>query len=218
MTAKKRLAFVNCPFDSSFKRCFEAIIFTCYACGVEPVTALSNDGMQPLRFDALCELIRRADFGIHDLSRTESDGPGRPRFNMPFELGLFMGAKVYGSGANRLKRAVVLVREKYVLGAYLSDMAGIDPVAHGDNPRDVIRLVRDALNTWMLAGRKGKGPKGKAVPGPEYIAKKFDEFQTMLPNLAESKGFLGSDLNVLDAHVDYCVAVDEFVSIMDLSY
>jgi hypothetical protein len=135
---------------------------------------------------------------------------------MPFELGLFLGAKVFGRRPQREKRSIVLVREKYVLGAYLSDMAGIDPMAHGDNPRDVIKLIRDALNSWMLADRKRQGPKGKAVPGPVYITEKFELFQNLLPGIASSKGFLVSELNVLDAHVDYCVAVDQFVSIMDL--
>lgn len=216
MTDQRRVAFINCPFDADYKRCFEAIVFTCYACGVEPVTALSSDGRLPLRFDVSCDLVRRADFGIHDLSRTESDQFGRPRFNMPFELGLFLGAKTFGGKDQRVKRTLVLVREKYVLGAYLSDMAGIDPVAHGNKPEDVIKLVRDALNVWLLLDRKRHGPKGKAVPGLGYIAKMFEEFLVMLPEMAARKGFLVSDFNVLDAHVDYCVAVDAFVAAMEL--
>ena len=44
--------------------------------------------------------------GIHDISRTESSGkPRLPRFNMPLELGMFLGAKQYGDGQQKDKAA-----------------------------------------------------------------------------------------------------------------
>ena len=42
-------------------------------------------------------LIEECRYGIHDLSRTKLDEINAlPRFNMPIELGLFLGAMRYG--------------------------------------------------------------------------------------------------------------------------
>ena len=55
-----------------------------------------DDGGQT-RIDKLYGLIEACRYGIHDLSRTELDAtPRLPRFNMPLELGIFLGAKRYG--------------------------------------------------------------------------------------------------------------------------
>ena len=45
-----------------------------------------------VRFDKLSRLIRESGKSIHDLSRTDLSAAGMPRFNMPFELGLYLGA------------------------------------------------------------------------------------------------------------------------------
>jgi hypothetical protein len=40
------------------------------------------------------KLIEGCQFGIHDISRTELDTDSQlPRFNMPLELGMFLGAQ-----------------------------------------------------------------------------------------------------------------------------
>jgi len=47
--------------------------------------------------DKLYGLIEACRYGIHDLSRTELDKSHQlPRFNMPLELGIFLGARRYG--------------------------------------------------------------------------------------------------------------------------
>jgi hypothetical protein len=51
---------------------------------------------------------------IHDISRTEvRDQPYQlPRFNMPLELGIFLGAKRFRRHSSR-KRCLILDREPY---------------------------------------------------------------------------------------------------------
>ena len=45
----------------------------------------------------ICDIIKASRFGIHDVSRTESDkASALPRFNMPLELGFFLGARAFG--------------------------------------------------------------------------------------------------------------------------
>ena len=50
-----------------------------------------DDGGQT-RIDKIFALIEQCRYGIHDLSPTELDAVNNlPRFNMPLELGLFLG-------------------------------------------------------------------------------------------------------------------------------
>ena len=51
---------------------------------------------------------------IHDISRTELDKKtSLPRFNMPFELGLFLGAKKFGAFDQSKKRTLILDKKKH---------------------------------------------------------------------------------------------------------
>ena len=100
--------FINCPFDDEFQPIFRAITFTVFACGFRLRTALElDDGLYP-RLDKILNMIGECALGIHDLSRTELDSINNlPRFNMPFEFGIFVGAKRFGSEIQEKKRALV---------------------------------------------------------------------------------------------------------------
>jgi hypothetical protein len=105
--------FINCPFDENFKPFFEAIYFTIAACGYEARCALEEDDASEIRFKKLCRMIQEAPRSVHDLSRTQLSDAGYPRFNMPFELGLAIGAKTFGGKKLQSKTAVVMVAEPY---------------------------------------------------------------------------------------------------------
>ena len=115
--------------------------------------ALEENDAGDIRFDKLRKLIAESNYSIHDLSRTKSGTEGLPRFNMPFELGFMMGAKHFGGPKQRAKRACIMVAKDYVLPKYLSDLAGNDPAAHGGDPREVIRIVRDHFHRDPVGGR-----------------------------------------------------------------
>jgi hypothetical protein len=68
-----------------------------------------------------------------------------PRFNMPLELGVFLGAKRFGPGQHRSKRCLILDRDRYRFQKFISDIAGQDIKAHGDSPEAAIRAVCDWL-------------------------------------------------------------------------
>ncbi|HEX8829522.1 MAG TPA: hypothetical protein VF705_00045, partial [Longimicrobium sp.] len=85
------------------------------------------------RIQKITDIIRGCRLSIHDISRTESDGdPPLPRFNMPLELGLFMGAKAFGVRDQKRKAGVILDTENYRFQRYISDIAGQDIRAHGE--------------------------------------------------------------------------------------
>src|ERR1019366_2769141 len=99
--------FVNCPFDPDYTAILRAIIFTIYRCGFFPITALVEDNGLDNRLAKIERLIESCRYGVHDISRTELNTHGLPRFNMPFELGIFFGAKKFGNEAQKNKIAII---------------------------------------------------------------------------------------------------------------
>ena len=99
MAAENRDVFVNCPFDTDYRPLFNAIVFTIIRSGFRARCALEADNAAENRFDKICKIISECRYGVHDISRTEVDGnPPLPRFNMPLELGLFLGAEAIENG------------------------------------------------------------------------------------------------------------------------
>ena len=168
--------FVNCPFDAAYKdSLFRAIIFTVFDCGFVPRCALEVDDSAEVRIDKIYRIIQESKFGIHDISRTEVNEEGLPRFNMPFELGLFLGAKRFSSsGLQKDKKCLILDKEKYRYQKFLSDISGQDIKSHGDDTLNCIRVIRNWLND--ASGRK-------TLPGGKAIHKRFELFLKELPEI-----------------------------------
>jgi hypothetical protein len=93
--------FINCPFDKEYSSLFDAIVFAVHDMGFRPRCALEARNAGQFRLEKILEIISQCKYSIHDLSRTELDPENRlPRFNMPFELGLDLGCKKFGSAAH----------------------------------------------------------------------------------------------------------------------
>lgn len=119
--------FINCPFDDEYSVLLRALIFTIYRCGFVPRSALEEDDASDIRIEKIVRLIEKCKYGIHDISRTELDQKTLlPRFNMPFELGIFWGAKKFGKKIHNEKNALIFEREKYNYQKYFSDLNGVD--------------------------------------------------------------------------------------------
>ena len=89
--------FINCPFDGEYQSLFQALVFSVQVCGFVPRSALELEDGSEVRIGKIVRIIAESRYGIHDLSRTGLDPESHlPRFNMPLELGLFLGAKYYG--------------------------------------------------------------------------------------------------------------------------
>ena len=114
--------FINCPFDEEYKEMFYAIIFTIYSCGFTPRSALEEDNALNNRLSKIELIIKECRFGIHDISRIETNMNGLPRFNMPFELGIFFGAKFFGDNEHQKKAAIILEKTKHSYQQYISDL------------------------------------------------------------------------------------------------
>jgi hypothetical protein len=145
-------------------------------CGYDPRCALEVYDSGQVRIEKIVRLIEGCRFGIHDISRTEPDpASGLPRFNMPLELGLFLGAQRFGTGRQRRKGCLILDREPYRYQRFISDIAGQDIAAHDGDVGRLMGRVRDWLGT--AAG-------GTPLPGGKAIAERFAAFTADLPGLA----------------------------------
>lgn len=172
-----RAVFLNCPFDRSYQPIRDAIIFTIYLAGLAPRCSLEFDDATENRIDKIFRMIGQCRFGIHDISRTELDPVyALPRFNMPLELGIFLGAKRFGGKAQGRKSCLVLGREPFQYQKYLSDVAGQDAHAHQNKPDVAVAVVRTWLRT--ATGRT-------AIPGGEEIWRRYLRFQARLPGIAQ---------------------------------
>lgn len=141
--------FVNCPFDPAYLRIFRSIVFTVIHC-FRARCALEIDDSGQVRIEKIFSIIERCGLGIHDLSRTELDTRTRlPRFNMPLELGVFLGAKRFGAPLHRRKRCLVLDRDPHRYQKFISDIAGQDIKAHGKRDSVAIKVTRDWLSTCV---------------------------------------------------------------------
>ncbi|HEU5218984.1 MAG TPA: hypothetical protein VFU23_10005 [Gemmatimonadales bacterium] len=191
--------FINCPFDREYWPIFEAAVFCVVHCGFVPRSTLEFTDSGEVRLHRLRDLIRSCKYAIHDLSRVElSPASGMPRFNMPFELGLDLGARYYGAGKLERKRCLVLIAHDYAHQKALSDISGQDPRNHHNSPDEAMHAVRD----WL------QGASGRVtIAGPARITARFRAFSEVIPGLATRAG--------LDRHrltfIDYVHLAEEWL-------
>jgi len=106
--------FLNCPFDVSYRPILDAIVFAVFDAGFLPRCALEYDDGTEIRLSKILRIISQCTHGIHDISYTNLDpATGLPRFNMPFELGIFMGCKAFGKNPHQAKVGLVLDQEPF---------------------------------------------------------------------------------------------------------
>jgi len=170
--------FINCPFDEDYEQIRNAIVFAVYDCGFIPRCALEENNAGNIRFDKIQKIISECKFGVHDISRTELDEHnGLPRFNMPLELGVFLGAKRFGTSNQKHKNCLIIDREQYRYQQFISDISGQDIRSHNGDANTAIGLVRAWLND--ASGRR-------TIPGGRDIAQRYEAFCGDLPEICRN--------------------------------
>lgn len=167
--ASNRDVFINCPFDSGYLDVFRAIVFAVRACDFQPRCAKDEQDGAKVRVATILDLIEACDWGIHDLSAVGLDEVTQtPRFNMPLELGMAIGAIRFGGPRQRIKRLLILERDAHRYDASISDISGQDIAAHRGKPDQAIKAVRNWLsdNTDSSAAPL---PGGQALAN-DYLA------------------------------------------------
>ena len=169
--------FVNVPFDQDYLPLLHAILFTIHDCGFIARIAIEDTGSNETRLDKITRIIAESRLSIHDISRVETTpGSPLPRFNMPFECGLALGAIRFGQPAKN-RDFLLLVGEPFQDKKTLSDLAGQDSKSHQNQPRPAILAVRAFLSA--------KKHQAERIRGASAIWKRFLAFKTDLERLSE---------------------------------
>ena len=191
--------FINCPLDSSYRRLFDAIVFAVMALGFKPRCALERDTGTQERLRKIVEIIRSCQFGIHDLSFMRIDRSTKlPRYNMVFELGLFLGCCEFGGKGHKAKSCLILDQERWRYRKSLSDLSGRDIQEHKNDPGQAITAVRNWLATESQLSD---------LPGGSFILRQYRRFRRELPNLCRKARLRVNGLTFKD----YCAAVAEWL-------
>ncbi len=195
--------FINCPFDDQYKPIFNAIVFAIHDAGFVARCSLEVLDSGHTRLKKLLSIIAECKYGIHDISRTEIGGKAKlPRFNMPFECGLFWGCFEYGEKKHKSKRILVLDSEEFRYRASLSDIAGQDIQFHNNDARMAVDKVRSWLNT---------DSRRRAIPGGEAIWEHYLLFQNDLTPMLKRAGITRSELESPAYYSDYVTFVVEWL-------
>lgn len=137
--------------------------------------ALEDDDASRIRVDKIYDLISECKYGIHDISRVTLDHAHRlPRFNMPLELGLWLGAKRFGSKRDKQKRALVLDKLPDRYQIFCSDIAGQDATSHNNDAATLIRRIRN----WL---RNSPEYKQMSFPSADTMVNRYLRFYAQLP-------------------------------------
>lgn len=171
--------FINCPFDGQYVNMFRACTFTILDAGFIPRCSLEVDNAMEFRLAAIIQIIRDCRYGIHDISRVTPDIESNlPRFNMPFELGIFFSAKHFGNTQQTQKESLVLEEHKYRYQKFISDIAGIDVRPHSNNQKKLILAIRN----WLVTASRRT-----SIPHGEDIDRRFKAFQSGMRRVCEQR-------------------------------
>ncbi len=189
--------FINCPFDSEYSPLFDAILFTVFCCSFRPRCAYEAGDED--RLNRICAIIKECDYGIHDLSRTELNAENLPRFNMPLELGIFIGAKRFGGSHQKKKHYLTLDTEKYRYLKFISDLGGQDPKEHNNDPAEAIKRVRN----WLKSHSDGSMPGATAIQNHyrNYLVQRLNLL--IENNLTEEDAEYSDTTSIMEAWVDF---------------
>ncbi|MGD1871017.1 MAG: hypothetical protein ACFB0F_16205 [Neomegalonema sp.] len=185
MDKYKRQVFLNYPYDKEFFPILDAVIFSVICCGFIPRSCEEEiSGTEP-RIERILKLIASCQHGVHDLSASASHSQKNPRLNMPFELGIFYGAKRLGGETHRKKDAVVFDSDIYRLKSTLSDTAGLDFQPHNNEPLVAIVSIQRYLKKfadWDLIG-------------PKALVSLYIDYQVQFPDLCDKFDFIQENID-----------------------
>lgn len=160
--AYSKNVFVNCPFDDDYLPLLRPLLFTIVFLGFTPRIALEQlDSAEP-RIQKIISLIVDSKYGIHDLSRIQAQQAGEfYRLNMPFELGIDIGCRLFKDGKWAQKRCLILEAQKFQYQAALSDLSNSDIAVHGNEPVKIVTEVRN----WLVSQTRQRALKAQGIVG-----------------------------------------------------
>lgn len=176
--------FINCPFDAAYESLLRVLLFSVIRCGLHPRIARERLESADPRISKLVELIQETRWGIHDLSRIKAKKTGEfYRMNMPFELGLDIGAKLF-SEAHASKRVLIIAEEPFHHQIGLSDLSNSDIRYHKSEAETLAHEVRNWFRESDL----------KSVPPGSVVWADFNAFMSDFEIKREAEGYKDADI------------------------
>lgn len=183
--------FINCPFDPKYTKLLTPILFTVIYLGYNPRIASERSDSGEAKFSKICGLIGNSKFSIHDISRLKASKKLEYyRLNMPYELGVDIGCRLFGSDKFKEKRCIIFEKEKYSYQKALSNLSGFDIKAHNNKPRKIIEELRHWFveNDAIMADSATK------------IWDNFNLFMTDFELTTTTKGYEQKDIQKMPIH------------------
>jgi hypothetical protein len=132
--------FLNYPFDEVYAPLERAMHFAVVAANLIPVCAKDLTAPDKPRLKMIIDMVDNCFYSAHDLSRTR----GKPRMNMPLEFGMALYPAITTQWEHH-RCAFFVSNTKWQ--KYVSDLSGLDPFIHEDNPSTVLREMYD----WLIS-------------------------------------------------------------------
>lgn len=192
-----RNVFINCPFDLDYHELLQPLLFVIVVLGFRPRIALERSDSGELRLTKIVQIVGESRFSIHDLSRLRAGAAGEfYRLNMPFELGVEYGGRLFGRGRLREKRCLILEEQPFEFMRALSDLAGVDVKSHRSEPRELVRHVRN----WFV-----ETVGSRNVPSDAKMWEGFVDFTGKLAANMRDAGIAPDELHrmPITEYVDY---------------
>jgi hypothetical protein len=180
--------FINCPFDDDYTALLRPLLFTIVYLEYTPRIASERFDSGEARIQKICELIQVSKFSIHDLSRIQATRTNELyRLNMPFELGIDIGCRLFAPGEAQTKKCLILEQERFRYQRALSDLSGSDIKTHNNNPEELVRVVRN----WFVEVEVLHAPSGTR------IWEHFNEFMADFYMQRQAEGYRDRDLDIM---------------------
>ena len=159
--------FINCPFDKNYRSLLRPLLFTIIYLDYTPRIASENSDSGEARINKIYKLVEQSRYSIHDLSRIQSLKKQEIyRFNMPFELGVDIGCRLFEGSTWKSKKCLILETKQYRYQKALSDLSNSDIKSHKNDPETLVRQVRN----WFVETLHIKAKSSTT------IWEKFNEF------------------------------------------
>jgi len=180
--------FINCPFDKKYMSLLNPLLFTILYLGFKPRIASESFDSGEARINKILKLISSSKYSIHDLSRIKSLKKNEIyRLNMPFELGVDIGCRLFKKGAHKKKKCLILEAKQYRYQKALSDMSNSDIKKHDNAAEKVVRQVR---NWFVEIGLR-------RVENPTKIWERYNEFTADFYEKRKAEGYRKRDLQTM---------------------
>jgi hypothetical protein len=183
--------FINCPFDSKYTKLLRPILFTIIYLGYNPRIASQRSDSGEARFTKICELVTNSKFSIHDISRLKASKKSEYyRLNMPFELGIDIGCRLFGNDKVKRKQCIIFEKDRYSYQKALSDLSGFDIKSHSNKPRKIVEELRQ----WFVENDE------IMTDSVTIIWDNFNLFMTDFELTATARGYEQKDIQAMGVH------------------